>query len=1670
MKATKMLSSLFSISICLAMLLSLAPIHPAEAVSDDIVISQVYGGGGNSGATLKYDFVELYNRGSDPVSVDGWSLQYTSPTGSGNFGATESQITPLPNLTMAPGTYLLIQGAQGTGGTADLPWPDVTDPTPLSMGGTAGKVVLVTSPDPLGCNGSSTPCDPTQLSLIKDLVGWGTANFYEGTSAAPGTTNTTSVLRKSDGAQDTDDNGADFDTGSPLPRNSVYPFDAVGLATPNSVLPGESTLLTVTVTPAGDSTGITVSADLTPIGGNASQTFYDDGTHGDVADSDNTFSFSAVVGLAIPSGANTLFATASDLQGRTTHTNISLMVGSVVTTPIADARAAGDGWSGSIQGNVTVVPGKINSSSFAIQDATGGIYVYYPTPPSMELGDLVRMEGTIDDYSGLLEFTSISNFINLGSGTPPEPTPVATGSVGNTQGLLVQLEGTVTYISPGTGNKTIDIDDGSGEATVYIYTSRTGIDTTGITPGVKMRIIGFSYNYSYTPEVTPRYQSDLYIFPPEVTSTYPEDGAVDVNLYRPLTATFDHAMDELTINDSSFILENEGGPVSGLVSYDDSSNTATFTPDSILSESTLYTATLTTDIKDIYDISFTPEYTWTFTSGVIDTTAPSIVGKEPAESEADVPLNSNVTITFSEDLDPSTISQSDFNLEGPFGDVPFKLSYDPITFAVTLNPDLNLLPSSEYIVTVSTNIDDWAGNSLIEGDTWSFTTTAEQPMQVFLGDIHNHTSISDGSGTPAQALAAGKAAGYDFMALTDHSYSINDTEWESTLSAVNAATVDDEFIAIRGFEYTQGAEGHINVYNTERHAVRTDTTNTCTYCDYTPNLEAGSTVEGFYEWAASEGMNAVDDAGTVLQFNHPGWINFNDWAYHPEVSDIAKLEEVGNGNGSSYAFSEDQYIRSLDYGWKLGATNNADTHTADWGTNTDHRTGVLMTELTKDALLEALNARRTYATEDKNFALTMKANGAWMGSEIPNSGSVEFEITGSDPDDELTSLVQIITDQGVVAAAFYPNTADFSLDPVLDITTGVHYFYVKVTQADGDRIVSSPVWTMGSEDISITDLTIQPTIPTIYNSSLLEVRVTNRNSSPRTVDVSLDVNGTPLGSPIEVIVPGNGDALASFSWQPSLVGDATVTASISGAPAEDNPDDNQASLELTVTDEQVPLILIDAGKNNLNATGNEMRMFIDDLSNHGYNVLKNLDELTAADLNPAIVKLLLITAPETAYSGAELAAIGDYVDAGGNLWLVGTADYDNANAADFENAILDAIETSIGSDPINMRFNDDEIVDGNDNNGYPWGVYWHSFPISDTTGIGMNVEKMTSWSVVSLRGRDAGTPLTADAPGIDIVVQGDLDPGYTGDSYHNPLHTSNEDADEQGDAYIYNPAWVYPAEMPLDAIPVPMAAITQLPNGAGRILLSGDSNDAFTTYAYTAGDGLQNETFNLEAVMWLMGEPLQKSSIAEARVQVVDDQPVNLNKLVWVEGEITAAYGEFFNMLYVQDETGGIAVHAPAGDIDPSAYTRGTKVRVVGTVGIYNGDTEIEFFEAEMVQVIEPGTEEPLPLPMTTHQASLEDSQGWLTIITGTVTSKVGVDTIFVNDGSGSVRVFLDGYNGDFSDIEVHDLVQVTGLVSEDGGGGRIRVRNHYLHPEYADDVIYLGKVPYLAYFPIIGK
>ena len=198
------------------------PAHMALAASSGLVISQIYGGGGNSQAPYSHDFIEIYNGGPAPISLGGLSVQYTSATGTGNFGANLGQRTDLPAVDLAPGRYFLVQEASNNvavGGP--LPAPDHVDlDVPIQMSGTAGKVALVSGIASLGCNGGSTPCDGAALARIIDLVGYGNANFFEGAPAGT-LSNSTAAIRIA-GNEDTDHNDTDFEVLAPNPRNSSF--------------------------------------------------------------------------------------------------------------------------------------------------------------------------------------------------------------------------------------------------------------------------------------------------------------------------------------------------------------------------------------------------------------------------------------------------------------------------------------------------------------------------------------------------------------------------------------------------------------------------------------------------------------------------------------------------------------------------------------------------------------------------------------------------------------------------------------------------------------------------------------------------------------------------------------------------------------------------------------------------------------------------------------------------------------------------------------------------------------------------------------------------------------------------------------------------------------------------------------------------------------------------------------------------------------------------------------------------------------------------------------------------------------------------------------------------------------------------------------------------------
>src|SRR5580765_4059321 len=396
----------------------------AQALSADLVISQVYGGGGNRGAPYRNDFVELFNRSTTTVSLRGMSVQYASATGTGNFGSTAVVVL---SGSLAPGQYYLVQQASGGANGVLLPTPDATGT--VNMSGTGGKVALVNSTTGLACNGGSTPCSAAQMALIKDLVGWDGANFYE-TSPAPATTNSTSVSRLAAGCTETDNNAADFTAGAPTPRNTASALNPCGGGTSLNIgdvtqaetnsgtttfsfnvslsAPAPPSGVTFTVNTADGTTNpanagsdyVAIVNGPGSISGGGTSTTVNVTVNGDTMVETNETFFVNI--------SNVVGASAGDTQGLGTITNDDVTItpiyaiqGSGMSSPLVSANVNTTG----------IVTGKrsfgSSNNGFYIQDPIGdgdmntsdAILVFTgSTVPTVNVGDAVQVNGTVSEF------------------------------------------------------------------------------------------------------------------------------------------------------------------------------------------------------------------------------------------------------------------------------------------------------------------------------------------------------------------------------------------------------------------------------------------------------------------------------------------------------------------------------------------------------------------------------------------------------------------------------------------------------------------------------------------------------------------------------------------------------------------------------------------------------------------------------------------------------------------------------------------------------------------------------------------------------------------------------------------------------------------------------------------------------------------------------------------------------------------------------------------------------------------------------------------------------------------------------------------------------------------------------------------------------------------------
>jgi hypothetical protein len=351
--------------------------------------------------------------------------------------------------------------------------------------------------------------------------------------------------------------------------------------------------------------------------------------------------------------------------------------------------------------------------------------------------------------------------------------------------------------------------------------------------------------------------------------------------------------------------------------------------------------------------------------------------------------------------------------------------------------------------------------------------SAQEPVQgapaalnLYFGDLHAHTSFSDGArGTrPADAYAAAKTAGADFMATTDHQGSLTSAEWATTLADAAAANVEhaSTFVAMPAYEAWVVGIGEINVFST------------ASWPKYPTGKGADKANSGHhgnrwlslpeaYDWLAGE--------GAVGQWNHPTAYagksseNFVDFADRTEARD--------QGMGMIEIFNdvvyESSYVRALDAGWHVMPTANSDTHNADWISGSDVRTVLLAPSLDAGALYEAMSLGRGYATVDKNLEVRFTVNDRVMGATLDQApASVEARVQVDDPDasaDDAVTKVEIVSDGGAVVATLDVAGGTVEWATKLEWATTVdstsaRYFYARISTASGpDGLPGPTAWT-----------------------------------------------------------------------------------------------------------------------------------------------------------------------------------------------------------------------------------------------------------------------------------------------------------------------------------------------------------------------------------------------------------------------------------------------------------------------------------------------------------------------------------------------------------------------------------------------------------------------------------
>ena len=957
--------------------------------------------------------------------------------------------------------------------------------------------------------------------------------------------------------------------------------------------------------------------------------------------------------------------------------------------------------------------------------------------------------------------------------------------------------------------------------------------------------------------------------------------------------------------------------------------------------------------------------------------------------------------------------------------------------------------------------------------TWSFTI-GEATFQRYFGQLHSHTQYSDGAGSLESALSYVKnlpdTANVDFVAFTDHSNYFDSTSaanpegalydmslasassqqtWKSYKDAVAAFNAENagSMVAIAGFEMTwSGGPGHINTFNTPGIVSRNNST--------LNNKTKDAGMQAYYKLLSqSEGANALS------QFNHPGTTfgNFIDFGYWDAVIDTRMyMVEVGNGEGQigagGYYPSYEQYIMALDKGWHVAPTNNQDNHKGRWGNANDARDVVLTDDFTEDGIYEAIRNRRMYATEDKNLELDYTVNGNMMGSIIDVPEKLSFEVSFNDPDrTDSIAKVELVANSGKVAYT-WDNAADLAKGSVsVTLDPEYTYYFVRVTEGDGDLAVTAPVWVGESLKLGISKAECGTSTPVTDEELTITTTFFNSEAKPATIkSITYTIGNETIGTVTDAIaLAASSTQDVEFKYTPTKA--RVMTVKITAVIEQDGKEYTfTKDVTLDVLDAgKLVYIGIDASHYNEYVAGN----YKDSMGNFGelaagYSVrtvmLKTSEELIAACGN-AKFKGLILTAPSRrladaqtdprTYSEAELNAIKAFNENGGMVVLAGWSDnYENypviqnnpaiKHMAATQNEVLAALGSS-------LRISDDatyddvrSAADGVDK----WRLYFSAYNMDNPLLKGVEfdaehpfdklyTERFSHYGGASIYAVDAsGNPTSTMPATVSPVVYGHAT-------------TYSVDVDKDGLGGAATPKYTFAEN---DNRLMVMAS-EQL-EGKGLIVVSGAAFMSNFEVQYQASDNGAEKNYSNYKICQNLLSMLNQTQIDKiSDVQAEKDEGVKYT----IEGIVTSnasGYDKdtaFFDCIYVQDNTAGINAFPVAGN-----FKIGDKVRITGTTSSYQGERQIAVTKIEKIA----DAEAPAPLDVTAAQVNDGSVLGTLVRVKGTITrveeAEGKIQTIMVKDAAGNeTRIFIDGYITKDKEVQnavVGNQVEAVGLASYD--------------------------------------